>query len=200
MARNDDREPVAPAVLAAPHISLVGEIDKFAVERFQDQLRQAEQRGGDIALEVTTEGGEAELARRIVLDIDAARARLSRRFVFIGKTVVYSAGVTIMSAFPRADRWLADDAMVMIHCRKLDKQVQLSGPIRSSVPEVEALLHQLQTGIAVEERNFRRLIEGSDVGMEELWEKALRNWYLTAEQAVGRGLAAGIWRAKEKVT
>ena len=32
------------------------------------------------------------MARRIVLEIDQARARLPGRFVFLGKTVIYSAG------------------------------------------------------------------------------------------------------------
>lgn len=199
MARSDDRSRHAPpAVLAAPQVSLVGDIDKSSVEKFLDQLHRAEQGEGDIALEVTTLGGDAEMGRRLMLEIDAARARLTgRRFLFLGKTVVYSAGTTIMSAFPKADRWLAEDAMLMIHCRKLEKTLELTGPIRSSIPEVEALLNQLKVGLDLEKQHFGRLIEGSDVSMDELWEKALFNWYLTPREAVDRGLAAGIWQAKE---
>jgi ATP-dependent protease ClpP protease subunit len=37
----------------------------------------------------------------------------------LGRTIVYSAGVTIMAAFPRADRWLSLDTRVMIHRRQL---------------------------------------------------------------------------------
>jgi hypothetical protein len=193
MARSDADTEV-PAILANPQISLIGDIGEVTVGRFLDQLRQAEQAGGDIALEITTLGGDPEMARRIVLEIDRARARIPGRFVFLGKTVVYSAGATIMSAFPKKDRWLAPDAKVMIHCRKLDKTVELSGPIRSSVPLVEALLAQLKVGIASEEEPFRRLIEGSDVSEDEIWEKALYNWYLEADEAVSRGLVAGIYR------
>ncbi len=192
MARDETAKAPPPAILARPQISLVGDIDKFSVERFLDQLREAESAGGDVAMELTTLGGDAELARRIALEIENARARLSGRLLFLGKTVVYSAGTTIMSAFPRRDRWLARDAMLMIHCRKLDKTVEIAGPLRSSLPQVEALASQMKAGLALEEENFRRLIEGSDIGLDELLGKALCNWYLTAEDALARGLVAGI--------
>ena len=194
MARSDEPvKPAPPKVLAAPQISLIGDIDKFSVERFLDQLRAAEQAGGDIVLELTTLGGDPDMARRIVLEIEAARLRLPGRFLFLGKTVVYSAGVTIMSAFPCRDRWLSIGATLMIHGRQLEKTVEISGPIRASIPMVEALLAQLKTGVTHEETNFARLIEGCDIGLDELREKALHNWYVTAPEAVERGLVAGIW-------
>lgn len=59
---------------------------------------------------------------------------------------------------------------------------------------VEALKAQIETGIALEEGNFRRLIQGSDVSLEEVFERALYNWYLEAEEARRRGLIAGIIR------
>lgn len=192
MARDEAPKTAPPDILAAPQISLTGDIDKFSVERFLDQLRDAEAAGGDVAMELTTLGGDAELARRIVLEVENARRRLAGRFLFLGKTVVYSAGTTIMSAFPRADRWLSRDAMLMIHCRKLDKTVEISGPLRSSLPQVKALAHQLETGLAVEQENFRRLVEGSDIGFDEVFDKALYNWYLSAAEALERGLVAGM--------
>jgi ATP-dependent protease ClpP protease subunit len=171
---------------------LVGDVDSSMVEKFLDRLREAEAAGGDIALELTTLGGDQELARRIVLEIEDARRRMSGRFLFLGKTVVYSAGVTIMSAFPRADRWLSRDAMLMIHGRKLDKRVEVSGPMRASLPQIEALRAQIKTAINLEEENFRRLIEGSNIDLDELLENALGNWYLTAKEAFERGLVAGV--------
>ena len=195
MARDEARTGAVPQILDRPQISLIGDIDKFAVERFRDQLRDAEKAGGDIALEITTEGGgDAEMGRRIVLDIEAARTRLPGRLLFLGKTVVYSAGITIMSAFPCRDRWLTADAMLMIHGRKLEKTIKLSGPIRTNVPMIEALLAQMRTGIALEESGFRRLIHGCDIGLDELREKAQSNWYLTAQEAAERGLVAGIYQ------
>lgn len=193
MAR-DEAPKNPPEVLARPQISLVGDIDKYSVERFLDQLARAEKAGGDVALEVTTEGGDPEMARRIVLEIGNARARLNGGFHFLGKTVVYSAGITIMSAFTCRDRWLADDTMLMIHGRKLDKTVELSGPIRASLPMVEALRAQIETAIHLEEDGFLRLLDDCDIDIEELREKALHNWYLTATEARDRGLIAGIFR------
>ncbi len=195
MARSDEQtRPEATAILQSPQISLIGEIDKYSVQNFVDQLHEAEKAGGDLALELTTLGGDPDMARRIVLEIDTARMRLPGRFLFLGKTVVYSAGVTIMSAFPCRDRWLAADATLMIHGRKLEQTIELSGPIRASLPMVQALLAQLETGIAFEEENFLRLIDGCDVEIEELRQKALHNWYLTAEEALLRGLVTGIWK------
>jgi hypothetical protein len=190
--------PAIPSCLEKPQISLVGSIDENLVRSFLDQLSEAEEwaakdgKSRDIAMEITTLGGDAELARRIVLEIEQARGRIDGRFVFLGKTVVYSAGTNIMSAFPKADRYLAADATLLIHCRQLEKTVELDGPLRASLPKVDALKAELENGIRIEEQDFRRLIEGSDIGLDELKEKALYNWYLTAEDAARRGLVAEI--------
>lgn len=185
-------KPMPPEILRRPQISLIGQVDKAMAEAFLEQLREAERQGGDIALEITTEGGDAEMARRLVLEIEQARQRLPARFLFLGKTVVYSAGVTIMSAFPCRDRWLSYDAILMIHGRKLEKTIELTGPIRTSIAEVKALCSEMQTALDLEEAGFRRLIDGCDIDIDELMEKALHNWYITAEQALERGLVTGI--------
>lgn len=62
-----------------------------------------------VAVEISTLGGDAELARRLVLEVGLARERLGKRLVFLGKTCVYSA-VTLMSAFAKDDRYLTRDA------------------------------------------------------------------------------------------
>ena len=185
-----------PEILNNPQVSLVGDIDKFSVEKVLDQHRAAEKGGGDIALDITTEGGDPEMARRIVLEIETARTRLPGRFLFLGQSVVYSAGLTIMSAFDCRDRWLAAETMLMIHGRKLDKTVEISGPIRASIPMVEALRAQMQVAVDLEEAGFRRLIRDCAIGLDELREKALHNWYLSADEALERGLVGGIWRPR----
>jgi hypothetical protein len=53
---------------------------------------------------------------------------------------------------------------------------------------VKALVEQIETALKLEEANFRELIEGSDVGIDELLQKAPFNWYLSAEEAHRRGL------------
>ena len=192
MAR-DDRERTAPSMTDTADLSLVGPVDEEMACKLRDALAQAEDGDGLYTIDMTTLGGDPEMARRMMLDLDAARARLkNRRFVFLGKTVVYSAGATFMAAFPAEDRYLDADSTLLIHCRQLDQTIELDGPIRASIPKLEAMMHQLQTGVELEEDNFRRLIEGSDVTMDELLEKALYNWYVPATQACERGLVAGI--------
>lgn len=191
MAREDNG--AVPAGVLDAQISLVGEVTEEMARGLRDQLADLKDDGGLVALEMTTLGGDAEMARRMVLDIDHARERLrARRLVFIGKTVVYSAGVTVMSAFPRQDRFLSADAMLLVHCRQLDKTVEIQGPMRASLPQVEALCHQMKTGIELEKRTFERLIEGTSIRLDDLFEKALYNWYVPADEALDLGLVAGI--------
>lgn len=57
---------------------------------------------------------------------------------------------------------------------------------------MKALLAQFEIGIRHEEENFRRLVEGSDVGFEEICRKALHNWYIPADEALDRKLVAGL--------
>ena len=181
-----------PECLSQPQISLVGSIDEKMVEKLVGELREAEGGEEELAIELTTPGGGADLARRMALEIEQARARRPGRLLFLGKTTVYSAGVTVMAAFPRGDRFLSADTMLMIHCRQLEKTVELSGPIRTSLPKLEATKSQLELGLKLEEDGFRQLIDGSDVGLDELFDKALYDWYLPAEEALKRGLVAAI--------
>lgn len=192
MAR-DDRKRTAPSITDTADLSLVGTVDEAMACKLRDALAQADDSDAPYTIDMTTLGGDPEMARRMMVEIDAARARLkNRRYVFIGKTVVYSAGVTFMAAFPAQDRYLNADSTLLIHCRQLDQTIELDGPIRASIPKMEAMIHQLETGVALEEDNFRRLIEGSDVSMDELLEKALYNWYVPAIEARERGLIADV--------
>jgi len=192
MAR-DDRKPPAPSLTDTADISLVGKVDEAMACKLRDGLKAAEPSDKPFIIDMTTLGGDPELARRMIVEVDAARERLrGRRLVFVGKTVVYSAGCTFMAAFPREDRYLTDDATLLIHCRQLQQTIELDGPIRAHLPKLKSMIHQLETGIELEEDNFERLVEGSDVQMDELLEKALYNWYVPAEEAVERKLVAGI--------
>jgi ATP-dependent protease ClpP protease subunit len=192
MARDDRREGAPEGILDA-QVSLIGEVTENLVLSMIDQLQQADDGHAPVTVAISTLGGDAEMARRMVLEIDIARERLKpRRLVFLGKTTVYSAGVTLMSAFPREDRFLTRDAMLLIHVRQLEKTVEISGPMRSSLPHLRSLCHQVETGMRQEEANFERLLEGSQITMDELLEKALYNWYVPADQALKLGLIAGI--------
>lgn len=176
-----------------PSVSLLGELDQQSAQKILEQLAGiVEGENAPAVVEITTPGGDAELGRRLILEIELTRKRSRRRLIFLGKTEVYSVGVTLMSAFPREDRYLSPDAVLLIHSRQLDKTVELSGSLRANLPRLRAMIEQVETGITLEEDNFKRLIEGSDVPLDELLQKAPHNWYLTAEEAAGRGLIAAV--------
>ena len=192
MAR-DDRAKAEPDAAAKADISLVGPVDEAMACKLRDALAHAMKSEEPLTIDMTTLGGDPEMARRMIAEIDAVRERLKgRRIVFVGKTAVYSAGCTFMAAFPRDDRYLTSGTKLLIHCRQSKETLELDGPIRTSIPKLEAKIHEFETGVELEEENFQRLVEGSDVAMEELLEKALYNWYVPAEEAVERGLVAAI--------
>ncbi|MFC4254331.1 peptidase S14 [Altererythrobacter xixiisoli] len=188
----DDEDDILSAI-HHPQISLTGQVNDQMVVSLIDQLRKVEAGHGLVAIEMTTLGGDADMARRLVVEIDLARQRLqSRRLIFLGKSLVYSAGVTVMSAFPLRDRFLLEGTMLLIHGRQMDKTVQLSGPVRENLAQLRALCHQIETGIHLEEEGFGRLIEHSRLSMDQLLEKALYNWYVPAEEALQLDLIGGV--------
>jgi len=193
MARDNPGATLQRECVLNPQVRLIGSVDEAMLQAMLDQLASLTGDEDIVAVEISTLGGDAEIGRRMILEMDLVRERLPHcRFVFIGKSAVYSAGTTLMSAFPVRDRFLTAEAMLLIHCRQLEKTVELAGPIRSSLPLVEALCHQIRTGLELEKEHFERLIDGSDVSMEELLEKALYNWYLPAEEALQRRLIGGV--------
>jgi ATP-dependent protease ClpP protease subunit len=186
----DEERAREDVTLDHAHASLLGELTEDRAADFLHQLAEVPRNTQTIIVEVTTNGGDAELARRLVLEIELARNRLGRRLAFVGKTQVHSAGVTIMSAFPRADRYLSRDTTLLIHGRQLEETVEISGPMRLSLPRVQALVGEITFGLQLEDDGFRRLIQGSAIGLDEIRERALHSWYLTAEEALERGLVA----------
>lgn len=183
----------APDLVTRPQVSLLGEVNEAMVSTLLEHLSGIDDGDGPVVIELTTLGGDAEMARRMVLEIDIARQRLApRRLVFVGKTTVYSAGITVMSAFAREDRYLAQDAVLLIHVRQLEKTLQVDGPMRESLSQVEALVHQMKTGMKLEEGNFARLLKGSTLQLDDVLQRALYNWYISADEAAELGLVAGV--------
>jgi len=175
-----------------PDVELLGSLTDQSAAKFLHDLRDVPDGTGPILICVTTPGGEAEMARRIVLEIERLRARSGRRLVFVGKTECYSAGMTIMSAFPVEDRFLTSDCWLLIHSRQFEKSISISGPLRDSLAQIEALASQIRVGMQFEEEDFKRLIDGSDISFEELTKEAPSNWYLPAAKARERRLIADI--------
>ena len=185
-------EARVPPELARPHIRLDGGVGDDMLHAFREGLDAVE--GGDdaVVLELSTMGGDADIGRLIATDVRLFRERTGRRVIFFGKAVVYSAGVTIMAAVPRKDRWLSRDTSLLIHCRSLNKTLQLDGALSLERIRLEAVLAGIDVGIKLEQQGFEALIAGSDVGMEELLERARSNWYLDADEALRRRLIGGV--------
>lgn len=181
---------IAPPELSRPNVRLHGTVDDAMLDRWLDQAAALED-GASLVLELSTTGGDAEVGRRIADDVRLIRES-GRPTRFLGKTMIYSAGATVMGGFLRLDRWLSRDAMVMVHGRKLSKCLNFEGALRTERPGVEALLGEIDSGLRIERVEFLKLIAGSSITLEELERETLGDWYIPAETALERGLIAGV--------
>lgn len=194
MAR-DDVAPSAGAAeqisLATPNVCLHGEVNEAMLSQWIELTLPLRGGRGPLVLELSTVGGDAEVGRRIADDVRLLReAGCATRFV--GKTMIYSAGATIMGGFLRSERWLTRDAVIMVHGRKLSKSLNFENALRTERPGVEALLAEIDQGIEIERVEFAKFIKGSDVAMDEIERRTIANWYIPADEALKRGLIAGI--------
>jgi hypothetical protein len=80
----------------------------------------------------------------------------------------------------------------MIHERKMNKQLQVQGPLTTCIASVKATLHEIECSIVIQNEGFANLIQGSDVSLDEVLEKAPANWYLEAQEAKRRGLIEAV--------
>jgi ATP-dependent Clp protease protease subunit len=186
-------QPVLPKT--SSDIRLFGEVDDAMLHEFFRQQSASDATGatGALVLELMTNGGEADTARRIALEIRLWRDATGRDFYFLGKTCVFSAGVTIMSAFPTERRFLTRDTWLLIHERKLTKKVRLNGSLRSCMMQAQDLVAEIESGMAMERAAFAALVVGSKVTEESLMEHVMnQGWYMPASEAVDVGLVAGM--------
>jgi len=97
---------LAPADFSAPAILLSGAVDYAMYANFRLQLDAAPAEGL-VVVELSTLGGDPEVARMMGEDIRFhSDLEPNRRFVFLGKAAIYSAGTTFMSFFIRENRHL----------------------------------------------------------------------------------------------
>lgn len=200
-ARDDQDEPNVNQTTARPlkakdfqnpAILLSGPVDYAMYARFREKLDGATDEGL-IIVELTTLGGDPEVARIIGEDVRFhSEVEPGRRIVFLGKAAVYSAGTTLMSFFAPENRYLTRGTRLMIHERQLDKQMHITGPLTTCVASLEAALNEVRESIAIQNEGFAALINGSSVTMEEVLQRAPSNWYVEAQDALARGLIAGI--------
>ena len=171
-----------------PAIHLTGPVDYDMYRSFRQQLLQAPA-DGLVVVALTTLGGDPEVARLMGEDIRFfSDLEPQRRFVFLGKAAIYSAGTTFMSFFARCNRYLTRGARLMIHERRMIKTLNINGPLTTCVADVKGVLNEIEGSIEIQNEGFENLIRGSDVTMEEVLRKAPCNWYLEAQEAKQRGL------------
>ena len=181
-----------PADFRNPAILLSGHVDDAMYRSFRKQLDEAPAKGL-LAIELTTLGGDPEVARMMGEDIRFhSDLDPDRRFVFLGKAAIYSAGTTFLSFFARHNRYLTRGTRLMIHERQFDKEVKLAGPLTSCAAVIRAKLHEIEASIAIQNEGFEYLIKDSKVSREEVLKRATDNWYIEAQEAVELGLIQAV--------
>lgn len=171
-----------------PAIILSGPIDYAMYNRFREGL-ESHSNQNLVVIALSTLGGDPEVARIMGEDVRFhSELDPARHFVFLGKAAIYSAGTTFMSFFARDNRYLSRGTRLMIHERKLDKQLHIDGPLTSCVATVQATLNEINASIAIQNEGFENLVRGSSVTMDELLKQAPHNWYIEAQEAKSLGL------------
>ena len=185
-------ETLPATAFKSPAIILSGIVDYDMYTRFRTQFDNAAQQSL-VVTELSTLGGDPEVARMMGEDIRfASEMEPARRFVFLGKAAIYSAGTTFMSFFVRENRYLARGTRLMIHERKLSKKLVIDGPLTTCVAVVKATLNEIECSIAIQNEGFQNLVLGSNVTLDEVLKRAPSNWYLEAEEARALGLVEAV--------
>jgi ATP-dependent Clp protease, protease subunit len=184
--------PELSARLAHPTVRLSGTIDEGAAASFLNQVLPVLDVSGSIVVELFSSGGDAEIGRRLAQEVRLLRQAHLRDMWFLGKTLVASAAVTIMAAFPRDRRWLTRDTTLLIHGRRMQRTVHLEGPLGSCRRVLEEIIADIDNGLRVEDDGFAELISGSAVTLDDVRRKSYGGWYLSADQALELGLVAGV--------
>ena len=176
-----------------PAIRLFGAVDEAFFGRFLEQLRPLRGQAQPLILELSTNGGDADVARRIAEEVRLCREVGGMDLHFVGKTMVYSAGVMIMAAFPVEKRFLSRDAVLLIHAWQIEKKVRYSGSLRVCQAAARDFLAELEMSHRLECQTFNDLVRGTQVSFERLSEQVSQSdWYVMAEEAARLELVAGL--------
>jgi ATP-dependent protease ClpP protease subunit len=191
--RNRVMQPSASIRLPThdPDICLLGSVNEQMLRSFLEQRGKLAKGDGPVVVELSSTGGEAETGRRLAQELRMLAA--SREVFFLGKSYVYSAGVTVMAAIPASHRFLTRDTVLLIHERRISKTLNLSGALRSAMAVVQDMVAELQIGMELERHGFEELVAGSKLRADDLIKKVMeRDWYVKADEALSLKLVAGL--------
>ncbi len=175
----------------APDLRLFGTVNEGMLSEFFRQQAEAK-KDGPIVLELSTTGGDADVGRRIAMELQLWQESGTEMY-FLGKTYVYSAGTTVMSAIPPENRFLTRDCELLIHERKMNKQLLVDGALRSCRAKVNDVLAEIESGERLQNEGFAALVKGSKLTVKDVQDRVFnKDWYLTAPEAQEVGLVGGV--------
>jgi ATP-dependent protease ClpP protease subunit len=175
-----------------PAVLLSGVVDYKMYLAFRGQFDNASNKDL-VVIELSTLGGDPEVSRMMGEDIRfATEMEPARRFVFLGKAAIYSAGTTFMSFFARENRYLTRGSRLMIHERKLTRTLNIEGPLTACRANVQATINEIECSIEIQNEGFQNLVNGSSVTLEEVIRRAPSNWYVEAQEALQLGLVEAV--------
>lgn len=187
------KKGLADVLAQEPAIRLYGSVDDAFLGRFLDQLKPLRGQEQPLVFELSTSGGDADVARRIAEEIRLCREVGGMDLYFVGKAMVYSAGVMIMAAFPVQQRFLSRDAVLLIHEWQIEKEIRFSGALRVCAASAHDFLAELAVAHKLEKQTFTDLVQGTKLSYEQLTEQVVKaDWYLLAEEAAELELVAGL--------
>ena len=189
---NVERAPLETSDFHKPAVLLSGPVDYEMYKTFRKQFDAAVE-APLVVVELSTLGGDPEVARMMGEDVRfASDMAPERRFAFLGKAAIYSAGTTFMSFFAKHNRYLTRGTRLMIHERKMSKTLTVEGPLTTCVASLRATLHEIECSITIQNEGFENLVRGSRVELDEVIRRAPENWYVEAEEAKSLGLIQGV--------
>ena len=188
------QRPSIERLLFGPNVAINGPLDDGTVQVFLETLQKVRTDGEDLVMELETSGGDDDAAGRIAAELRVFQRHSGRPAFCVGKSKVYGAGVTIFAAFPHQHRFLTEDAVLLVRERRLEKSIELDGPIKSSIQIVREQLALLETEEQLEMAGFEELVAGSSLTAAQMYERALANGYIHADEALTLGLVAEILR------
>lgn len=193
MKNEVNADPGDDDLLYRDNVFVTGEVDLTLQRQVVDRLRELREEKETAIIEITTNGGDADAGRRIACEIGLFREKSSSTIYVIGRTTVYSAGVTIFVAVPPSQRFLTSDTMLLVHERRESRRpLNLDGPTSICIQMLEEELASLKAGARLEQDGFENFVRGSRLDVAELRKHASQNWYISAQEALGFGLVKRI--------